>query len=85
MTGGLIDDEQGGFREGRRCVDQVFTLKQISEKAREKKRKVYVGYIDLEKAYERVNRKALLQVLRMYDVEGGTRGGRSEKDLEGVF
>ena len=35
MTGGLIDDEQGGFREGRGCVDQMFTLKQIGEKARE--------------------------------------------------
>ena len=42
VTGGLIDDEQGSFREGRGCVDQIFTLNQISEKAREKKRKVYV-------------------------------------------
>ena len=30
---------------------------------------VYVGFIYLEKAYERVNREALWQVLRMYDVE----------------
>ena len=37
------------------CVDQIFTLKQIGEKAREKKRRVYVGFIDLEKAYDRVN------------------------------
>ena len=33
MTGGLTDDEQGGFREGRGCVDQIFKLKQIGEKA----------------------------------------------------
>ena len=26
-TGGLIEDEQGGFRAGRVCVDQIFTLK----------------------------------------------------------
>ena len=38
VTGGLINDEQGGFRAGRECVDQTFTLKQIGEKAREKKR-----------------------------------------------
>ena len=30
---GLIDDEQGEFRAGRGCVDQIFTLKQIDEKA----------------------------------------------------
>ena len=46
MAGGLIIDEKGGFRAGRGCVDQVFTLKQIGEKAREKKR-VYLGFIDL--------------------------------------
>ena len=49
MTGGLIDDEQVGFREGRGCVDQIFPIKQVGEKAREKKRRLYVGFIDLEK------------------------------------
>ena len=29
---------------------------------------VYVGFMDLEKAYDRSNRKALWQVLRMYDL-----------------
>ena len=33
VTGGLIDDEQRGFRAGRGCVDQIFTLKQIGKKA----------------------------------------------------
>ena len=58
-----------GFRAGR-GVDQIFTLKQIGEKAREKKRRVYWGFINLEKAYDRVNREALWQVLRIYDVGG---------------
>ena len=31
-----MDDEQGGFRAGRGCVDQIFTLKQIDEEAQEK-------------------------------------------------
>ena len=46
----MIDDEQFGFRADRGCVDQIF-IKQIGEK------KVYVGFIDLEKAYDGVNRK----------------------------
>ena len=37
VTVGLIDDEQRGFREGRECVDQTFTLKQMGKKAGEKK------------------------------------------------
>ena len=37
-------------------------------KARKKKCRVYVGFIDLEKAYDRVTREALWQVLRMNDV-----------------
>ena len=37
MTGVLIDDEHEDFREGRGYLDQNFTLKQIGEKAKEKK------------------------------------------------
>ena len=43
------------------CVDQ------IGGKAREKKRRVYVSFIDLE-VYDMINREALWKVLRMYDV-----------------
>ena len=33
VTGGLIDEEQETFKEGRGCIDQIFTLKQVGEKA----------------------------------------------------
>ena len=32
QTEGLIGEEQYGFRSGRGCVDQVFVMKQMSEK-----------------------------------------------------
>ena len=67
VNGGLIDDEQEGFRPGRRCVEKIFTLKQIGKKARQKECRVYVGFIDLEKVHDRVNKEAFWQVLRMYD------------------
>ena len=63
---GLIADERGGFRARRVCVDQILTLKQIDEKAREKTRRVYAGFMDLEKSYDKVNREALWQLLRMF-------------------
>ena len=37
----------------------------------ERRNAVYVVLIDLGKAYDRVNRKALWQVLKMYNVGGG--------------
>ena len=37
MTEGLVVDEQGDFRAGRGRIGQIFTLKQIGEKAQEKK------------------------------------------------
>ena len=67
VTGDVIDDEQGCCRPGRWCVDQIFTLKQIGGKTKAKKRRAYVGFIYSEKAYDRINRVALWQVLRMYE------------------
>ena len=59
VTEGLLNDKQGGFRSGTGCVDQIFTLKRIGEKANEKKLKVYVGLIDLEKQYVSAYSEAL--------------------------
>ena len=80
MHEGLIDDLQGGFREVSGCINQIFIPKQIGEKAREKKCRVHVGFMDLEKPYDRVHRKALWQVLRMYDV-----GGKLLNDIKSIY
>ena len=45
-----------------------------------KKFKVYVGFMDLEKACDRINREALWQVLRMYDV-----GGKLLNDIKTTY
>src|SRR5678816_1578033 len=63
LTEGRMGEEQGGFREGRGCVDQVFTLKMLVEKSLERKGKVYGCFLDLEKAYDRVKRGELWRVL----------------------
>ena len=52
------------------CANQIFTLRQNSEKAQEKKRRVHVGFIGLEKIYDRVDKEALQQIERMYDAAG---------------
>ena len=66
----MLDEEQGGFMKERGCADQIFAVKQICEKAKRKRKKVFMGFMDLEKAYDSVNRKGLWQVLSMYVVSG---------------
>ena len=56
VTKDLIKVEQRVFQIKEQCVDKVFTLKQIGEKGREKRKKVYVGFMDLENVYDRVDR-----------------------------
>ena len=63
---GQVGEEQSGFRKGRSCADQIFVLRQVCEKMKEKKRKVWVAFMDLEKAYDRVDREAMWQVMRIY-------------------
>ena len=67
---GQIGEEQSGFRKGRSCADQIFVLRQVFEKMKEKKRKVYVAFMDLEKAYDRVDRDAMWQVMEIYGIGG---------------
>ena len=56
---GQVGEEQSGFRKGRSCADQIFVLRQLCEKMKEKEKRVWVAFMDLEKAYDRVDRDAL--------------------------
>ena len=64
-----IADEQCGFRPGRSATDQVFTLQQVQEKAWEYAQSVFLAFVDLEKAYDRVPRDKLWECLREYGVD----------------
>ena len=70
LTEGLIGEEQCKFRSGRGCVDQVFVMKQISEKFVDKNKCLYVAYMDLDIAYERVDKEPMWRVLGMCGING---------------
>ena len=69
-TENVIVEVQGGFRRGRGCTDQIFTVRQICEKYLGKGKDVYFAFLDLEKAYDRVDRDAMWNVLRLYEIGG---------------
>ena len=64
-----IQDEQCGFRRGRGTTDQLFILQQIAEKAWEYAQPVYISFVDLEKAYDRVDRRLMWRTLEEYRVD----------------
>ena len=66
----VILEVQGGFRRGRGCMDQIFVVRQICEKYMAKGKDVYFAFMDLEKAYDRIDRSAMWSVLGMYGVDG---------------
>ncbi len=77
MTGRLIQvteekvtNEKGSFREGKGCVGQVIAVKMLVEEYLGKDEKLNTILMDLEKAYDRVDRKVLWYVLNIYDVGG---------------
>ena len=66
----LLSDAQFGFRKGRGCTDAVFALRQLCERAMEYDQDLHLVFVDQEKAFDRVNREKLWQVLEQYGVQG---------------
>ncbi len=70
VTEKKVNDEQHGFRKGKSCADKIFAVRMLVEEYLGKDRKLYAAIMDLEKAYDRIDRKALWDVLKIYGVGG---------------
>ena len=60
--------EQAGFRKGKGCTDQIFALRNIIEQCTEWQRKLYIKFVDFEKAFDSIHRDSLWKVLRKYGI-----------------
>ena len=47
---GMLGEIQGGFRRGRRTEDNMFMLERLIEMMKGRKKKIFVAFLDMEKA-----------------------------------
>ncbi|KAL1447571.1 hypothetical protein WDU94_012383, partial [Cyamophila willieti] len=64
----IVGEYQYGFRSGRSTVDQIFVLRQLSEKSWEFNRNLHLIFLDCIKAYDSVHRETLLNILREFEI-----------------
>ena len=62
----ILSEAQAGFRPGRGTIDQLFTLRQLTEKYLERGKRLYICYIDFEKAFDRVWQRGLWHCMTFF-------------------
>ena len=72
-----VNEIQCGFMPGKGTIDALFMVRMLQEKYDRKKKKLYMCFVDLEKAFDRVPRKVIRWALR--------KKGVSEKLVEAVM
>ena len=60
----LINYLQSAFQQGKSTLHQIFTLRILIEIAKQTNTTLYIGFFDLEKAFDKVSRLLLLKRLR---------------------
>ena len=67
---GAIDanlrQELAGFRRGKGCMDQMFSLRNIIEQSTKWNAPLYIGFIDFKKAFDSIHHQTLWKILRHY-------------------
>jgi hypothetical protein len=64
-----IDDLQFGFMAGKGTTDAIFIVRQLQEKFLAKKKDLWMAFVDLEKAFDRVPREVVWWALRNLGVD----------------
>ena len=61
-----LREEQAGFRKGRSCSEQIFTLRTIIEQSLEHQTPLIINFIDFKKAFDSIHRESLWKILKLY-------------------
>ena len=54
-----VNEMQFGFMPGKGTIDAVFILRRLQEEYLEKEKRLYMCFVELEKAFDRVPRKVV--------------------------
>ena len=65
---GFLPEEQCGFRPGRSTSDMVHVIRRLQEMGRAANTPLYMCFVDLQKAYDSVDRTLLWKILARYGV-----------------
>ena len=65
----VLGEEQSGFRKGRGGLENVLTIKEIMERNSKCGDELYLTFLDIERAYDTVDRENLLQLLKHLRVD----------------
>ena len=65
---GIIVDEQNSFRGDRSCPEHIQMLTNIIETRKKKRKDTFVGFVDFQKAYDRIDRSLLWHKLATYGI-----------------
>ena len=64
-----IDESQFGVVPGRGTTDAIFVVRQLQEKYLSVAKQLYMTFMDLDKAFDRVSQKVICWAMRKLGVE----------------
>lgn len=66
----IFVDEQNGFRRNRSCLDHVYALNTIIQNRKQRSMYTFVAFVDMGKAFDRVDRDLLFYKLLKLGIGG---------------
>ncbi len=66
----IFVDKQNGFRKNRACIDHVYTLTSIIRNRLAENKSMFTCFIDMQKAFDWVDRDFLFYELLKYNIDG---------------
>ena len=64
----VLRTNQAGFRARRSCNDHIITLRNIIEQSQEFNSKLYITFVDFERAFDTLNRSVMWQIIENYGI-----------------